>query len=270
MQIGFVGLGRMGGNMVARILRDSDHEVVAFDFRRGAVQRGRGPAPRPPRRSRSSSRKLEPPRDRLADGPGGRSDPVDGRHARAGCWTPGDTIVDGGNSRWTDDKARAEALAPNGHPLRRRRHERRRLGPRAGLLHDGRRARRGGRAARAVPRRAGAAADDEHGPAGGNGPAGAGHYVKMVHNGDRVRDDAGLRRGLRRSSTPASTSSTTRRSPTSGCRARSSARGSASSPRARSSRRATTSPASSPTSRTPARAAGRSRTSIERADPDCR
>ena len=29
------------------------------------------------------------------------------------------------------------------------------------------------------------------------GPTGAGHYVKMVHNGDRVRDDAGLRRGLR-------------------------------------------------------------------------
>jgi len=32
MQIGFVGLGRMGGNMVHRILRDSkDHEVIAFD-----------------------------------------------------------------------------------------------------------------------------------------------------------------------------------------------------------------------------------------------
>ena len=30
-QIGFVGLGRMGGNMVARIRRDSDHEVVAYD-----------------------------------------------------------------------------------------------------------------------------------------------------------------------------------------------------------------------------------------------
>jgi len=37
MQIGFVGLGRMGGNMVARIRRDSDHEVVAFDFDKQAV-----------------------------------------------------------------------------------------------------------------------------------------------------------------------------------------------------------------------------------------
>ncbi len=32
MQIGFVGLGRMGGNMVHRIHRDSDHQAVAFDF----------------------------------------------------------------------------------------------------------------------------------------------------------------------------------------------------------------------------------------------
>ena len=32
MQIGLVGLGKMGGKMVARIRRDSDHDVVAFDF----------------------------------------------------------------------------------------------------------------------------------------------------------------------------------------------------------------------------------------------
>ena len=39
MQIGFVGLGRMGGNMVARIRRDSDDDVVAFDFDPQAVAR---------------------------------------------------------------------------------------------------------------------------------------------------------------------------------------------------------------------------------------
>ena len=38
MQIGFVGLGKMGGNMVHRIRRDSDHEVVAFDFSADAVK----------------------------------------------------------------------------------------------------------------------------------------------------------------------------------------------------------------------------------------
>ena len=38
-QIGFVGLGKMGGNMVHRIRRDSKHEVVAFDFDKRAVKR---------------------------------------------------------------------------------------------------------------------------------------------------------------------------------------------------------------------------------------
>ena len=38
-QIGFVGLGRMGGNMVARIKRDSDHDVFAFDRDPDTVQR---------------------------------------------------------------------------------------------------------------------------------------------------------------------------------------------------------------------------------------
>ena len=63
MQIGFVGLGRMGGNMVHRIHRDSDHEVVAFDFATRRSRRRRGPrrhAARP--RSRTSSAKLDAPR----------------------------------------------------------------------------------------------------------------------------------------------------------------------------------------------------------------
>jgi 6-phosphogluconate dehydrogenase len=37
-QIGFVGLGKMGGNMVHRIRRDSVNEVVAFDFDEKAVK----------------------------------------------------------------------------------------------------------------------------------------------------------------------------------------------------------------------------------------
>ena len=42
MQIGFIGLGRMGGNMVHRILRDSGHEVVAWDPAAAAVQEAVG------------------------------------------------------------------------------------------------------------------------------------------------------------------------------------------------------------------------------------
>ena len=41
MQIGFVGLGKMGGNMVHRIRRDSLHEVVAFDFDEKAVAKAK-------------------------------------------------------------------------------------------------------------------------------------------------------------------------------------------------------------------------------------
>ena len=37
MQLGFIGLGKMGGNMVHRIHRDSDHQVVAFDYNEAAV-----------------------------------------------------------------------------------------------------------------------------------------------------------------------------------------------------------------------------------------
>ena len=51
----------------------------------------------------------------------------------------GDMIIDGGNSKWTDDQARAEGAEEARHRLRRRRHERRRLGPGGRLLHDGRR-----------------------------------------------------------------------------------------------------------------------------------
>jgi 3-hydroxyisobutyrate dehydrogenase-like beta-hydroxyacid dehydrogenase len=42
MQIGFVGLGKMGGNMVHRIHRDSDHQVVAFDLNEEHVKEAEG------------------------------------------------------------------------------------------------------------------------------------------------------------------------------------------------------------------------------------
>jgi len=42
MQLGFIGLGKMGGNMVHRIHRDSDHECVAFDFNEDAVSEAEG------------------------------------------------------------------------------------------------------------------------------------------------------------------------------------------------------------------------------------
>ena len=62
MQIGFVGLGKMGGNMVARIRRDSDHDVVAFDFDARAVARASKTGARGAASLRDLVKALEPPR----------------------------------------------------------------------------------------------------------------------------------------------------------------------------------------------------------------
>ena len=103
-------------------------------------------------------------------------------------------------TRWYhDDVDRAEPLAERArHPLPRRRHERRHARPRARLLPDGRRRRRGRRPAGADLRHAGARRRRRRahpGPRAGDapstaeqgwlhcGPSGAGHFVKMVHNG---------------------------------------------------------------------------------------
>ncbi len=61
---------------------------------------------------------------------------------------PGDTIIDGGNTNFHDDVAAPRGARGEGHPLRRRRDVGRDLGPPGRLLPDGRRRRRGRRAAR--------------------------------------------------------------------------------------------------------------------------
>ena len=62
-QIGFVGLGKMGGNMVHRIRRDSEHEVVAFDFDKKAVKQARARTARPARpRCKELVKQLKAPR----------------------------------------------------------------------------------------------------------------------------------------------------------------------------------------------------------------
>ena len=155
MQLGFVGLGKMGGNMVHRIHRDSDHEVVAFDFSEEAVQEAEEHGATGASSLEDLVSKLEAPRTVWIMVPAGRADPGARSTSSRGLLEAGDTIVDGGNSKWTDDKLRAEALKPqqgihyvdvgtSGGVW----------GLRGRLLHDGRRSRRGGRAALADPRRA--------------------------------------------------------------------------------------------------------------------
>jgi len=103
MQIGLVGLGRMGGNMRER-LRRGGHEVIGYDRDPGVSDVG------------SLSElvaALPSPKVVWVMVPSG--DPT---HATidelAGLLDEGDVIVDGGNSRWTDDQKHAAMLAEHG------------------------------------------------------------------------------------------------------------------------------------------------------------
>ena len=113
MQIGFVGLGKMGGNMVHRIRRDSEHEVVAFDFNAGAVKEAVGHGAAGARSLADLVKKLEPPRLVWIMVPSG--DPTEETVVKLSkLLDKDDTIIDGGNSRWTDDKRRAAMLRKQG------------------------------------------------------------------------------------------------------------------------------------------------------------
>jgi len=108
-QIGFVGLGKMGGNMVHRIRRDSDHQVHAFDFDKKAVKRAVKNGATGAGSLKELVKQLQAPRIVWIMVPAGEptQQTVD---KLARLLEPGDTVVDGGNSRWSDDKRRAKAL----------------------------------------------------------------------------------------------------------------------------------------------------------------
>jgi 6-phosphogluconate dehydrogenase len=103
MQLGLIGLGRMGGNMRDR-LREAGHEVLGYD--------------RHPENSDAASladlvEKLAAPRVIWTMVPAGQIT-EDTINELAGLMSEGDIIIDGGNSKFTDDVARAERLAPKG------------------------------------------------------------------------------------------------------------------------------------------------------------
>ncbi|HEX3510956.1 MAG TPA: decarboxylating 6-phosphogluconate dehydrogenase [Solirubrobacteraceae bacterium] len=187
-QIGFVGLGKMGGNMVHRIRRDSDHDVVAFDFDAGAVKQAVRHGASGASTLRDLVKQLEPPRMVWIMVPAGgpTEETVD---KLAGMLDRGDAIVDGGNSRWTDDKRRAAALRRAGI-------EYVDVGTSGGVwgLEVGYCMMVGGpqkavrRLAPILDVLAPETNEQSRAAIGARGwmhfgPAGAGHYVKMVHNG---------------------------------------------------------------------------------------
>ena len=238
MQIGFVGLGRMGGNMVHRIKRDSDHEVVAFDFCRGGGQAAaegvgrRRSLARGPRRA--SSRRRAPS--------GSWCRPATRRRRRStsspSCSSAATSIVDGGNSRWH------------------RRQAPRRGAERQGASTTSTSASSGGVWGLEVGYCMMVGGTDDGGRAPGArsstcsrrrdgwrhfGGPGAGHFVKMVHNGVEYGMMQAYAEGFELLAQVRVRASTTRRSRSSGGRARSCARGCASWLRAPSRPRATTS-----------------------------
>ena len=103
MQLGLVGLGRMGGNMRERI-REAGHEVVGFD---------RNPDISDASNLAEMVEKLSAPRVIWTMVPAGNitETTID---QLSELLSAGDLIIDGGNSKFSDDRPRAERLAPKG------------------------------------------------------------------------------------------------------------------------------------------------------------
>ncbi len=176
MRLGMIGLGKMGGNMATR-LTQGGHEVVGYDRGDISPDRAKEMGISVAKDLKDLVAQLPAPRAVWIMVPAGKptQDTVD---ELAKLLSPGDLIIDGGNSRYTDDIERAEALKPSGihymdagtsggvwglkvgyclmvggdvADFQRIEPALQTLAPPEGLLHCG--------------------------------PVGSGHFVKMVHNG---------------------------------------------------------------------------------------
>ena len=138
MQLGMIGLGRMGANMVRRLMRGG-HECVVWDVNPDNVKQLAGEGATGAESLDDFIGKLTQPRAVWIMVPAGNATEktVTDLAARMDA---GDIIIDGGNSYFKDDARRAIALRDQGHQLCRRGNQRRRVGIGARLLHDDRRA----------------------------------------------------------------------------------------------------------------------------------
>ncbi|MFQ5558705.1 MAG: NADP-dependent phosphogluconate dehydrogenase, partial [Acidimicrobiales bacterium] len=206
MRIAMVGLGRMGGDLVRRLMADG-HECVVNDLDAAAIEAlaAEGAIGAPSLRDVAAA--FDGPRVVWVMVPAA----VTGRavEAVAEVLEPGDVVIDGGNSNWNDDLARAAALAERGlHFVD--------IGTSGGvwgrergycLMVGGEREvveritpvldtiAPGVEAAPRTPGRTGPPAPEERGWLH-CGPAGAGHFVKMVHNGIEYGMMAAVAEGL--------------------------------------------------------------------------
>ncbi len=175
MQLGMIGLGRMGGNMLQR-LAERGHEAIGYDRDPPRLAEAAARGGTAARSLGELAQALEPPRAIWIMVPHG--DPVSRTiEGLLPHLSPGDTLVDGGNSRWTEAPLRAAALAPRGIAFLD-------VGTSGGIwgLERGYCLMVGGpegAVARLEPVFRALATE---GGFAHVGPSGAGHFVKMVHN----------------------------------------------------------------------------------------
>jgi 6-phosphogluconate dehydrogenase len=112
MQLGMIGLGRMGGNMVRRLIRGG-HECVVYARNRDSVKQFEQEGASGASSLEDFVQKLTPPRAAWVMIPAGAAtDKTVG--ALAEKMDAGDIIIDGGNSNFKDDIRRAKELRPKG------------------------------------------------------------------------------------------------------------------------------------------------------------
>jgi len=178
LSLGMIGLGKMGLNMTTRLVLGG-HRVVVYDLNPASVEAAVAEGAEGATSYEDLVAKLEAPRAIWVMVPsGGPTNSVVG--ALADLLDPGDTIIDGGNSRYTDSVARGEALKTRGlHFVD--------TGTSGGIwgLKEGYCMMIGGDEAaveRLRPIFEVLAPEPDRGW-GRVGPTGAGHFAKMVHNG---------------------------------------------------------------------------------------
>src|SRR6516164_9637344 len=109
MQLGMVGLGRMGANLTRRLMRDG-HRVVAYDRTPATVQKLGSEGATGANTLEEFVAKLDKPRTAWLMLPAAVVGPTLDRLVP--LLEPGDTVIDGGNSYYRDDITRAKQLAP--------------------------------------------------------------------------------------------------------------------------------------------------------------
>jgi len=178
MELAMIGLGKMGANMTTRLLRGG-HRMVAFDLSEDAVQKAEAEGAKGALSLDEVVESLSAPRAVWVMVPAGN--PTESTvNALAERLSPGDIIIDGGNSNYKDSQRRAAELKEQGLFYVD-------VGTSGGVwgLAEGYSMMVGGEDQavehlRPALETLAPAADRGWGHVG---PAGAGHFVKMVHNG---------------------------------------------------------------------------------------